>query len=150
MREYIDTGMVRFVHKDLPLPFHDQAWSASLAARCAGKQQRFWDLHHALFDQQHCLRCKGVIEIANELRIDTSALQACMQRESTDIAINANLSEAKLNNIRATPTFVIGPSSNDGKHHGKIVEGYAWPQFKALIDQQLNAQKDLNRLALTA
>ena len=142
-REYIDTGMVRFIHKDLPLPFHDQAWPAAAAARCAGEQQRYWDLYHALFDQQSCLRCKGAIEIAKDLRIDTSALLACMQRESTDIFIKANLSEAQLNNIRATPTFVIGLSSNNGKHYGKVVEGVMpWPQFKVLIDQQLNAQKD--------
>ena len=37
-REYIDTGLVRFVHKDLPLPFHDQARPAAAAARCAGEQ----------------------------------------------------------------------------------------------------------------
>ena len=33
-REYIDTGLVRFIHKDLPLPFHDQARPAAAAARC--------------------------------------------------------------------------------------------------------------------
>ena len=66
-----------------------------------------------------------------------------MQRESTDILVNSNLSEAQLNNIHSTPTFVIGPSSNDGKHYGKIVEGaIPWPQFKALIDHQLNSQSE--------
>ena len=51
-------------------------------------------------------------------------------------------SEAELHNIRATPTFVIGASRNDGKHHGDIVEGtLPWPQFKALIDLQLEVQK---------
>ena len=33
-----------------------------------------------------------------------------MQREATQTLIKANLSEAELHNIRATPTFVIGPS----------------------------------------
>lgn len=142
-REYIDTGLVRFVHKDLPLPFHDQARPAAAAARCAGEQNHYWDLYGALFDQQTCLECKGVIEIAKELSLDTSALQACMQREATDTLITANLSEAQLHNIRATPTFVIGPSRKDGKHLGDVVEGaMPWPQFKALIDQQLNAQKE--------
>ena len=63
-REYIDTGLVRFIHKDLPLPFHDQARPAAAAARCAGEQNRYWDLYSALFDQQTCLECKGVVEIA--------------------------------------------------------------------------------------
>ena len=43
-REYIDTGLVRFIHKDLPLPFHSQAKHAAAAARCAGEQNRYWDL----------------------------------------------------------------------------------------------------------
>jgi len=141
-REYIDTGLVRFIHKDLPLPFHQQAMPAAAAARCAGEQNRYWDLYGALFDQQNCLDCKGVLGIAKELRLDSSALQACMQREATQTLIKANLSEAALHNIRATPTFVIGPSRKDGKHLGDIIEGAVpWPQFKALIDQQLNAEK---------
>ena len=142
-REYIDTGLVRFVHKDLPLPFHDQARPAAAAARCAGEQNRYWDLYSAIFDQQTCLECRGVVEIAKGLGLDSSALKACMQREATDTLITANLSEAQLHNIRATPTFVIGPSRIDGKHQGEIVEGaMPWPQFKALIDQQLSAQKE--------
>ena len=140
-REYIDTGLVRFIHKDLPLPFHRQARPAAAAARCAGEQNRYWDLYGALFDQQTCLECKGVMGIAEDLNLDTSALRTCMQREATETLINANLSEAKLHNIRATPTFIIGPSRSDDKHHGDIVEGaLPWPQFKALIDQQLKAQ----------
>ena len=140
-RDYIDTGLVRFIHKDLPLPFHRQARPAAAAARCAGEQNRYWDLYGALFDQQTCLECKGVMGIAEDLNLDTSALRTCMQREATDTLINANLSEAKLHNIRATPTFIIGPSRSDDKHHGDIVEGaLPWPQFKALIDQQLKAQ----------
>tara|TARA_Y100001933_G_scaffold152540_1_gene150964 strand:- start:255 stop:980 length:726 start_codon:yes stop_codon:yes gene_type:complete len=141
-RTYIDTGLVRFIHKDLPLPFHRQARPAAAAARCAGEQNRYWDLYGALFDQQTCLECKGVVAIAEAINLDTSALQACMQREATQTLIRANLSEAELHNIRATPTFVIGPSRRDGTHHGDIVEGaLPWAQFKALIDQQLQAQK---------
>ena len=141
-RDYIDKGLVRFIHKDLPLPFHRQAKAAAAAARCAAEQNRYWDLYGALFDQQSCLECKGVVVIAEDINLDTSALQACMQREATETLITSNLSEAALHNIRATPTFVIGPSRRDGKHHGDIVEGaLPWPQFKALIDQQLKGQK---------
>ena len=141
-RDYIDTGLVRFIHKDLPLPFHRQAKPAAAAARCAAEQNRYWDLYSALFDQQTCLACRGVIGIAADINLDTSRLQACMQHDRTQAFINANLSEAKLHNISATPTFIIGPSRSDGKHHGNIVEGaLPWPQFKALIDQHLNVEK---------
>ena len=80
-QEYINKGLVRFIHKDLPLPFHSQAKPAAAAARCAGEQNRYWDLYGALFDQQTCLDCKGVVRIAEELTLDISALQACAEKQ---------------------------------------------------------------------
>ena len=143
-RSYIDRGLVRFVHKDLPLPFHQQAWPAAAAARCAAEQNNYWGLYSALFDQQTCLNCKGVVAIAQEQGLNPTSLKACMQKETTQTQINANLSEAALHNIRATPTFVIGPTLSEGEHIGDITEGaIPWPQFKALIDEKLKAHNKI-------
>ena len=136
--EYIDTGLIRFVHKDLPLPFHPHALPAAAAARCASEQNRYWDLYAALFDQQNCLNCKGVLAIAAEEDLNTAALQACMKRKSTVTLINANRSEASLHNISATPTFVIGPTQSDGSLDGRVIEGaLPWSTFKSTIDKAL-------------
>ena len=141
-RDYIDTGLVRFVHKDLPLPFHPHALPAAAAARCAGEQNRYWELYSSLFDQQNCLGCKGVLAIAAEAELNTSKLQACMERESTLALINANRSEATLHNISATPTFVIGPTQSDGSLDGQVIEGaLPWETFKATIDETLHGLK---------
>ena len=137
-RQYIDTGLVRFVHKDLPLPFHPHALPAAAAARCAGEQNRYWDLYSALFDQQNCLSCKGVLSIAGEEELDTTTLQSCMERKATVAVINANRSEASLHNISATPTFVIGPTQSDETLEGRVVEGaLPWNIFKSTIDAAL-------------
>jgi protein-disulfide isomerase len=139
-KEYVDTGLVRFVHKDLPLPFHQNASAAAAAARCADEQNRYWEMYAAIFDQQTCLECKGVSGIAVEQELNSNALQACMQRDSTKAMVNANLSEAELHNIRATPTFVVGPTLSEDSHRGDIVEGaMPWPQFKAILEKHLKA-----------
>ena len=136
--EYIDTGLVRFVHKDLPLPFHPHAMPAAAAARCAGEQNRFWAMYAALFDQQNCLSCKGVLAIAPEEQLDIAALQACMERTSTVALINANRSEASLHNISATPTFIIGPTQSNDSLEGRVIEGaLPWSAFKEAIDEAL-------------
>ena len=136
--QYIETGLVRFVHKDLPLPFHPHALPAAAAARCAGEQNRYWDLYSALFDQQNCLSCKGVLSIAADEQLDTVLLQSCMERKATAAVINANRSEASLHNISATPTFVIGPTQSDGSLDGRVIEGaLPWNAFKSIIDEAL-------------
>ena len=136
--QYIDTGLVRFVHKDLPLPFHPHALPAAAAARCAGEQNRYWDLYNALFDQQNCLSCKGVLTIAAEEQLDTAALKTCMERKATVAVINSNRSEASLHNISATPTFVIGPTQSGETLEGSVIEGaLPWKTFKSTIDAAL-------------
>jgi protein-disulfide isomerase len=47
-KEYIDTGKVRFVSRDLPLDFHPNAPGAAMATRCAGDQGKFWELRNAM------------------------------------------------------------------------------------------------------
>ncbi len=137
-RDYIDTGLVRFVHKDLPLPFHPHALQAAAAARCAGEQNRYWELYSSLFDQQNCLGCKGVLAIAAEAELNTSKLQFCMERDTTLALISANRSEASMHNIGATPTFVIGPTQSDGSLDGPIIEGaLPWATFQSTIETAL-------------
>ncbi len=137
-RDYIDTGLVRFVHKDLPLPFHPHALTAAAAARCAGEQNRYWELYTSLFDQQNCLGCKGVMAIAAKEDLNTSKLQACMEKKSTLALINTNRSEASLHNISATPTFVIGPTQSDGSLEGQVIEGaLPWATFQSTIETAL-------------
>src|SRR5947207_13176187 len=52
-REYVQTGKVRFVYINLPLPdVHKNASAAAEAALCAARQQRFWPMHDWLFGHQ--------------------------------------------------------------------------------------------------
>ena len=81
-----------------------------------------------------------MIEIAREQGVDANKLQACLNRDATTALINANVSEAQLHGIRATPTFVVGPTRTDNTHRGEIVEGVLpWAQFKTMLDEQLTA-----------
>src|SRR5262249_6919584 len=48
-KNYIDTGKVRFVSRDLPLEFHPYALKAAEAARYAGDQGKYWELRDALY-----------------------------------------------------------------------------------------------------
>ena len=49
-------GKVTHVWKDFPLPMHQNAMIAAIAARCAQEQGRFWEYHDVLFANQQPLR----------------------------------------------------------------------------------------------
>src|SRR2546425_944497 len=52
-REYVQTGKVRLVYINLPLPYlHANALAAALVATCAARQGKFWPMHDALFQHQ--------------------------------------------------------------------------------------------------
>ena len=46
---YIDTGQLRLVSRDLPLPIHNNAEIAAYAARCAAEQGKYWEMRHTMF-----------------------------------------------------------------------------------------------------
>jgi len=47
-KNYIDTGKVRFISRDLPLEIHSNASAAAQASRCAGDQEKFWPMRDML------------------------------------------------------------------------------------------------------
>lgn len=54
--EYIDTGKVKFYYRDFPLPqIHPGAQKAAEAARCAGDQNKYWQYHDSLFQNQQTI-----------------------------------------------------------------------------------------------
>ena len=46
---------VKIIFKDYPLPNHPQAPKAAEAARCAGEQSKYWEMHDAMFANQRAL-----------------------------------------------------------------------------------------------
>ncbi len=52
-KEYIDTGKVKFYYRDFPLPqIHPGAQKSAEAARCAGDQNKYWEYHDLVFQNQ--------------------------------------------------------------------------------------------------
>ena len=136
---YIDQGLVRFVHKDLPLPFHELAHLSARVARCAQSDNQYWEIYKRLFSGQNCLSCEGPVKIASDHPKDQEQLQNCADETSTALLVNTDLSEAKLHGIRATPTVVIGPTISETLHRGRVIEGaMTWPAFKQIVDEELH------------
>jgi protein-disulfide isomerase len=112
-KEYIDTGVVQFIYKDLPLRMHPQAVPAAMAAHCAGAQGRFWDMHDALFANQDRLGQNLFLELARQLNLDEVKFNACLKSQAHVQGIGQDVSTARMLGFTGTPSFLIGKIEGD-------------------------------------
>jgi protein-disulfide isomerase len=120
--KYIDTGKLRYVSMDLPLQFHQQARPAAHAARCAGEQDKFWQMRKSLFDNSRALGKEALVSYAGDLSLDTEAFQACLDDKRHEGGINQNIQIARGAGFTGTPSFVIGKNVN-GQVSGAVLIG---------------------------
>ena len=116
-REYIDTGKLRYVARDFPLPMHRFAVPAARAARCAAEHGRFWEMRHALLSSEGTLNLDLIVEHGERLGLDPARLRECLSTNRFDAAIRRDISEARGAGISLTPSFILG------RTRGEAVEG---------------------------
>lgn len=117
---------VKFVWKDLPnVNAHPQAAAASIAARCAGLQGEFWPYHDLLLKNRASVNPAAYRIFAEELKLDATELQACVDEQRTSALIERDMEEALRLGLDATPTFFI---------NGRRVTGIlSFDQFETFI-----------------
>lgn len=121
---------VKFVHKDFPLAtIHPLAQTAALAGQCAYNQNKFWEMHSLIFENQSTLEETSFSQFATTLSLDQTLFDSCMQDSLTLDEINADIAEGTALNITGTPTFYI----NDQV----ISAAQPFESFKTIIDQEL-------------
>ncbi|HXJ19102.1 MAG TPA: thioredoxin domain-containing protein [Polyangia bacterium] len=133
MDEY--KGKVRVVWRDLPLPFHPNAMPSAIAARAAGEQGKYWEMHDKLFaDQQHQDRATFE-KYAQELGLNMAKFKAALDAQKGKEAIEADAAAGGKIGAHGTPAFFV---------NGKFLSGaQPFEVFKAKIDEELKTADGL-------
>jgi protein-disulfide isomerase len=136
--EYVATGKVRYAIMDLPLGMHPHAPKAAEAAHCAGEQDRYWQMHDTLFDNQNALGGEQLMGYARSIGLDADAFSACLQNGTFADRVAAGAAEANRLGITGTPTTLIGRSDGDTVTDIRVVRGaQPYGAFKSEIDKLL-------------
>ncbi|MCW1930529.1 MAG: DsbA family protein [Candidatus Kerfeldbacteria bacterium] len=111
--EYGDA--VRFEYNDFPLPQHEYALDAAIAAQCAFDQGKFFELHDILFDKQsewsnaltHDSAQATMRAYAETLALDMTAFDSCVVSPEISKRIDEDMIEARAAGVNSTPTFFV-------------------------------------------
>lgn len=140
-KNYIETGKVKFVYRDLPLSFHKNALPVHIAAECADEQGRFWQFHDLVFEKQSEWKNLSSNELDNTLKqfaddvgLEASGFNSCTSTADMKKEVQLDSLAAAKVGVTGTPTFFIG-SEEDG--FVKLVGALPYSVFKAELDSQL-------------
>jgi protein-disulfide isomerase len=137
IKEYVDTGKVFLAFRNYPLKFHKRAIPAALAAGCAARQGKYWDMFDYLFGGPDRLEDAGLAQAGRVVGLRMPEYTACqldaaMLREvEEDKAVGDELA------LSGTPTFFFGTRTDGGALSASAVLAGARPfdEFKGILDK---------------
>jgi protein-disulfide isomerase len=137
---YIKTGRIKYFFRDLPAPRDTNAFLKAQAARCAGDQGKFWEMHDWLFGNQAIRETHELASKAAALGFDSSRLDDCLASEKYAENIRRSMDSAERIGLHGTPAFLIGTASEDGQFFWatKTFHGAdSFEAFKPMLDELL-------------
>jgi protein-disulfide isomerase len=143
-RDFVDTGQVRWVVRDLPLPIHPNARGAAQAAHCAGEQGRFWEMRSVLFASQGDLGPEALEKYAVSAGVSPVAFRSCLDSDNYVDEIDADSSDAAGIRISGTPTFLVGRRKGDYVEGRLIIGAQSSAVFDGAIRLEIAASDSEN------
>lgn len=124
---YIKTGKVKYVYQHLAILGPDSE-TAAAASECAGEQNKFWDYHAVLFQNQArgAFTKENLKRFAAGLGLDTRTFNACVDGDKYLAKIRAETEAAKKQGFTGTPAFTINGQ--------QIVGAQPYEQFERVIN----------------
>jgi protein-disulfide isomerase len=120
---------VKIVFKDYPLPNHPQAPKAAEAAHCAAEQNKYWEMHDAMFANQRALEVPALKQTARAIGLDGAKFDQCVDSGKHAARVEAGLELGNKYGVNSTPTLYI-----NGR---PLIGAMPFENFKQVIDEEL-------------
>lgn len=122
---------IRFIYRDFPI-LAESSVTAAVAARCAGEQDKFWEYHNILYENQGIFnQVDGFAVLAERVGLDVETFNTCVEDQRYLSGVVADYQEGQSFGIRGTPAFFI---------NGRPVSGaQPYEVFAGVIEEELAA-----------
>ncbi len=145
-KAYIDTGKVKLVFRDYPLPFHEpMATYEAQAANCAQEQggdTAYFKLHDEMFKKTasngNGLTKDQIKQMADSLGLNGANIITCADSDKYKEEVAKDMADGSTAGVSGTPSFFIGKSDSSGIIDGKILVGaQPFTAFQQVLDEVL-------------
>jgi protein-disulfide isomerase len=138
---YIQTGQVALVFKHLPNRGFD-SMGAHLVAQCVNEQEKFWQFHKLLYENQQAIDSGWVNQdnlkkfVSQIPGLDIEQFNSCFDSQTYKGFIDNDIELPNSQGFIDTPSFII-VNSIDGSDPENIRGAQPFPAFQSVIDKKL-------------
>jgi protein-disulfide isomerase len=127
-QNYVDNGKVQIAYVNYPV-LGSSSVAAAQASECAAQQEKFWEYHNALYENQGTgFTADALTNLAGKVGMDTTAFEQCVTDFPEGLLENDMLLGQAMG-VRGTPAFLI---------NGIAVPGaLPYEQFEQVIESLL-------------
>lgn len=108
---------LRFVFRNFPLKnIHPLAVSAAIATEAAGNQDKFWEMHDVIFENQKFLHGNSFIHFAEDLGLDIAQFENDCTDSHIIEKVEQDFESGIVSGVNGTPTFFINGIRYNGSY----------------------------------
>lgn len=120
---------VRFVFRQFPLDFHQNAHVAAEASLAAHAQGKFWELHDKMFADQSKLDRASLEQVAKDIGLDVAKFKKALDEKTFAGAVDADVKLGQGVSVDGTPTMFL-----NGK---RVLDATSFESLSQQIDAAL-------------
>ena len=108
-------SQIKFVFRNFPLSeMHEYARAAALAAEAAALQNKFWEMHDAIYENQQNLNEHLLLELAEELKLDIPQFKSDLKSSKLKAKVDEDFESGIVSGVNGTPSFYVNGKKFEG------------------------------------
>ena len=124
-----------FVYRHFPLPQHKNAELAALASEAGGRQNKFWQMHDAIFENQEEWEKAGnaeeiFIKYAEKIELNVEQFKNDLKSKELKNKVASDLRGGQSAGVNSTPTFFL---------NGEKIQSRSYEEFKQIMESKINS-----------
>ncbi len=99
---------ILFIFRNFPLQeMHPQAMISAQSAEAADKQQKFWEMHDTIYENQDILSVNSLLDFAKQIDLDLEKFSKDWKTKSVITKIESDFDGGIRSGVNGTPTFFV-------------------------------------------
>lgn len=125
---------IKFVFRNFPLTkVHPQALAAAIATEAAGLQNKFWEMHDLIFENQKELQREQILRFAKAVGLNMEQFKKDIEQKDLADKVEMDFESGIRSGVNRTPSFFINGEKYEGDWDGGQLYQYLRSKVTNLV-----------------